>query len=195
MSWSERAVRATRIPLADCTFAPCLAFAHWNYRCLHNNSFVKFLKIPFHGEKKVFQAFKQFLKCKIMWKGLTVKLCSQQWLVQSWFGQQPLTGLLVEMVLAEPWTLESGHGIAPLLDELMLMMMLVLILALMGSPFSLRRCSAFKCKAEMRPSKMIQSRFTSNPKQIENTQSDTLLCWTGGPLNIDRPCRNHLFNF
>ena len=95
---------------------PALHFAHWNYRCLHNNSFVKFLKIPFHGEKKVFQAFKQFLKCKIMWKGLTVKLCSQ-WLVQNWFGQQPLTGLLLEMVLAEVRTLESGHGIAPLLDE------------------------------------------------------------------------------
>ena len=58
-------------------------------------------------------------------KRLAVKHCSQ-WRVQNWFGQ-PLTGLLLEIVLAEVRTLESGHGIAPLLDELMLMMVLVLI--------------------------------------------------------------------
>ena len=62
-------------------------------------------------------------------KRLTVKHCSQ-WRVQNWFGQQPLTGLLLEIVLAEVRTLESGHGIAPLLDELMLVIMLVLMLML-----------------------------------------------------------------
>ena len=132
--------------------APCLAFAHWNYRCLHNNSFVNFLKIPFHGEKKVFQAFKQVLKCRIMWKRLD---CETLFPVEGselvWAAA--LNGVVVGDGLGRgsdlgirPWDCPSPwwevhHGFASLLEvhhgnELMLML---LLLSIFSSPGQLNR--------------------------------------------------------